>query len=264
MLAIVKLAENIMKMHVLSGGRLKMRRNTFFPDADRGEMIELPVSCILLRHAQGNVLFDTGCHPSIAENAEARWGSMARLMAPIMAPGDNVLEGLKSVGLDPLDIDLVICSHFHTDHCGCNAFFKKATIMVHALELQAAKEPDAESAGYRKADWDNQIPLKTFDCQTDVMGDGRITLFPLPGHTPGTTAVIARLDNSGEFLLAADTLSVRESLDRDIIPRNTWDRERCVRSFDEIRRIEAAGVKIICGHDDKQYETLRKGLNAYD
>ena len=67
-----------MKMHVLSGGRLKMRRHIYFPDADRNESIELPVNCILLRHPKGNVLFDTGCHPDVVTNAEGRWGPLAR------------------------------------------------------------------------------------------------------------------------------------------------------------------------------------------
>ncbi len=53
-----------MKMHLLSGGRLRMRKSIFMPDADKSETIELSVPCALLRHAQGNVLFDTGCHPS--------------------------------------------------------------------------------------------------------------------------------------------------------------------------------------------------------
>ena len=67
-----------MKMHALSGGRVRMRKSVYVPDAERSETIELPVSCFLLRHPQGNVLFDTGCHPSVAENprrAGAAWPS---------------------------------------------------------------------------------------------------------------------------------------------------------------------------------------------
>jgi len=86
-----------MKMHILSGGRLRMRRSIYFPDADRTEMIELPVSCALLRHSQGNVLFDTGCHPSVSTNPEARWGATAKYMTPIMPPDENVITGLKAV-----------------------------------------------------------------------------------------------------------------------------------------------------------------------
>jgi hypothetical protein len=51
-----------------------MNKRTYYPDAVRGEMFELPVSCVLLRHAQGNVLFDTGCHPDVAVDPESRPG----------------------------------------------------------------------------------------------------------------------------------------------------------------------------------------------
>jgi glyoxylase-like metal-dependent hydrolase (beta-lactamase superfamily II) len=96
------------------------------------------------------------------------------------------------------------------------------------------------------------------------MGDGRIVLLPLPGHTPGMMGALVRLDNSGAYLLASDALAIRENLDRDIIPRNTWNAELCAKSFAEIRRIEAAGAKVICGHDAAQWDSLRKGMNAYD
>ena len=81
-----------MKMHILAGGRLRIRKSVYLPDADRNAMIELPVSSILLRHAQANVLFDTGCHPAVAENADARWGGMAKFMTPKRSPGLRLLR----------------------------------------------------------------------------------------------------------------------------------------------------------------------------
>ena len=253
-----------MKMHVLSGGRLRMKRSIYFPDPDRGETIDLPVSCILMRHKQGNVLFDTGCHPTIAENPEARWGAVAKILNPVMPPGDHVLTGLKAIGLHPDDIDIVVCSHFHTDHCGCNEFFKKSTVIVHAAELAAAKAPGAINRGYFSADWDHPIPMNVIEGQYDVFGDGMITLIPFPGHTPGTIGALIKLDRSGEFLLTSDAVSVRGNLDSDIVPRNTWNAEQFLRSFAEIRRIESRGAKVICSHDIQQWELLKKGVDAYD
>ncbi len=253
-----------MRMHVLSGGRLRMRKNTYFPDADKSETIELPVSSILLRHTQGNVLFDTGCHPTIAENAEARWGGMAKFMTPLMGPKDNVIDDLGKLGLSADDIDVVICSHFHTDHCGCNTFFKKARFYAHKAEVEAAKASNAEAKGYLAIDWDQPMPMQCVETQTDLMGDGRIVLVPLPGHTPGTMGALVALDRSGAFLLASDALSIRESLDREIMPRNTWNADVCFRSFAEIRKIEADGARVICGHDDAQWQGLRKGVEFYD
>jgi glyoxylase-like metal-dependent hydrolase (beta-lactamase superfamily II) len=89
-------------------------------------------------------------------------------------------------------------------------------------------------------------------------------LVPLPGHTPGVIGALVNLDRSGTFLLASDSLSLRENLDRDVIPRNTWNRDVAAKTFDEIRRIERGGATVICGHDDAQWASLRKGADAYD
>jgi N-acyl homoserine lactone hydrolase len=253
-----------MKMHFLSGGRLRMRKNIFLPDADRSETIELPVSSALLRHGQANVLFDTGCHPTVAENAEARWGGLAKLMTPIMRPGEHVLTGLAALGIAPEDIDVVINSHLHPDHCGCNEFFRKATFLVSGEEMAAARAPGSEAMGYIAADWDLPMPVDEVAGQRDVFGDGRIVLLPLPGHTPGSMGALTQLERSGTFLLAGDTVSLRETLDTGIVPRNTWNGDVLLKSLAEIRRIETSGATIVCSHDAGQWATLRKGADAYD
>jgi N-acyl homoserine lactone hydrolase len=253
-----------MKMHLLSGGWLRMRKSIFLPDADRGETIEIPVSCALLRHKQGNVLFDTGCHPSVPENPEARWGGLARLMTPIMSPGDNVVTALARIGMTCDDVDVVVCSHLHPDHCGCNTFFKHATFIIHRKEIEAARSPGAEASGYLAAEWEQSAPTDAIDGERDVFGDGRIVLMPLPGHTPGTTGALVALERSGTFLLASDTVSLRSTLDTGVVPKNTWNADALINSLFEIRRIEARGATILCGHDDAQWASVRKGGDAYD
>jgi N-acyl homoserine lactone hydrolase len=253
-----------MKMHVLSAGRLRMKASIYWPDSPRDELCEFPCVCYLIRHPQGNVLFDTGCHPSVETNAEARWSGIAKAMTPIHKVGDNVLNGLKSVGVNPEDIDVVVNSHFHMDHCGCNEFFKKASFIVHAKELEVARDPSSEGKGYFRADWDQPMPMETIENERDLFGDDRVVLLPLPGHTPGSIGAHVALERSGSFLLAADAASVRDCIDRDYAPRNTWQAEPFLKSLAEIRRLEAAGATILCGHDEAQWKTLRKGADAYD
>lgn len=254
-----------MKMYLLPCGRLKMRKRVFVPSADGSETIELPVSSVLVRHGQANLLFDTGCHPQVPENPEARWRGLVKLMTPIMQPGEHVLTGLASLGLRADDIDLVVNSHLHPDHCGCNTFFRKATFLIYKDELAAARQPGSEADGYLAAEWDGQpMPIDPVAGQRDVFGDGRMVLVPLPGHTPGSIGALTHLDKSGTFLLAGDTVSLRETLDTGIMPRNTWDADTLSNSLDEVRRIEASGATIVCSHDATQWDRLRKGADAYD
>lgn len=256
-----------MKMHVLSGGRLRMKKSVFIPEADRAETIELPVACYLLRHPQGNVLFDTGCHPGLAADPEGRIGAAARAMVPLAPPEDNVVTSLAAAGLVPADIDMVVNSHLHTDHCGCNLFFNRARFVAHAAEIAAARDAANEGKGYFRQDWDagdDGAGFRAIDAQLDVFGDGRLVLLPLPGHSPGTLAGLVETTRSGRFLLAADTVSLRDNLDRGTIPRNTWNAGLFAASIGEVKRIEAAGATVLCGHDDAQWRTLRKGAEAYD
>lgn len=251
-------------MHLLPCGRLRMRKSVFLPAAERGETIELPVSSALLRHRQANILFDTGCHPTVAEDPEGRWGGLAKVVVPIMQPGEHVLAGLAAIGLEPDDIDLVINSHLHPDHCGCNAFFRKATFLVHADELAVVRAPDSEARGYLAADWDQPMPVEPIDSQRDLFADGRIVLLPFPGHTPGSVGALTQFDRSGTFLLASDTVSLRETLLTGFIPQNTWNAEALAKSLAEVRHIEASGATVLCGHDTGQWARLRKGVEYYD
>jgi N-acyl homoserine lactone hydrolase len=253
-----------MKMHVLSGGRLRVRKAMYDAQAPRGETLDVPVSCVLLRHRQGNVLFDTGCHPDAAKDPQARWGGLAKIMTPIAPPEDNVVTALDEVGLGCNDIDVVVCSHLHADHCGCNTFFQRATIVIHAKEVAAARAPDALAAGYIAAEWEQSKAPDIIDGERDLFGDSRIVVIPLPGHTPGTIGALVALEKSGAFLLASDTVSLRATLDTGIIPRNTTDPDALVKSLAEVRRIEAAGATVLCGHDQAQWESLRKGRDAYE
>ena len=119
-------------------------------------------------------------------------------------------------------------------------------------------------AGYIAAEWEQAAPIETLDGERDLFGDGRIVLIPLPGHTPGTFGALVALEKSGTFLLASDTVSLRATLDTGVVPKNTWNADALVKSLAEVRRIEARGATVLCGHDDAQWATLRKGADAYE
>ena len=253
-----------MKMHFLSGGRLRMRRSVYYPSAAREETFELPVLCTLLKHDQGNVLFDTGCSPEAAIDAEARWGGIERAMVPIYRPEDTVVNQLGKTGLSADDIDVVICSHFHPDHCGCNEHFKRATIICHADELAAAQSEGGVAQGYLPQEWDHaQRGFDTFEGQRDLFGDGRIVLLPVPGHTPGMIAALVGLDESGEYLLASDAVAIEANLVEGYAPKNSWNMDKATTAITEIKAIGQRGAKVIYGHDDTQWQALRKGAEHY-
>jgi glyoxylase-like metal-dependent hydrolase (beta-lactamase superfamily II) len=252
------------RLHVLAGGRLRSDKGLFTPGRDEGVRATAPVACFLIRHPQGLALFDTGCHPEVATDPFKRWGGLAKAFRPEFTPEETVVPELGRLGLGADDVDLVVCSHLHMDHCGANAFFRRATCVVQARELATARDPKSEGKGYFRADWDHPMPFREVEGEQDLFGDGRLVVVPVPGHTPGMMMAAVGLDRTGTMLLASDAVIVRANLDEDLVPRNTWDAEAWRRSAAEIRRWQARGAFVVFGHDAEQWAALKKGPDAYE
>lgn len=247
-----------MKMNILPGGRLKMRKSIFMPAESKEETVELPVISILLQHKSGNVLYDTGCAPQAAEDPEARWGGLAKVMQPIFTAEDAVVNQLPRLGMVADDIDVVICSHLHPDHCGCNSAFKRATVYAHRAELAAARSEGADKQGYLPQEWDIPQGYAEVDREVDLFGDGKVVLLPLPGHSPGLTAARVELERDGTFLLASDAAPMMRHVDQGYAPKNTWDKDLAEKALAEIKAQKERGTTVICGHDAGQWEELSK------
>ena len=86
----------------------------------------MPVISTLIQYKKTNILFDTGCHPDVQINPLKRWGNLSNFMIYTGTSENNLISNLKKNNIKPNDIDLVINSHLHPDHCGCNEFFKNA------------------------------------------------------------------------------------------------------------------------------------------
>ena len=75
----------------------------------------------------------------------------------------DILSQLASRGLDPADIDIVINTHLHFDHCGGNTLvradeviptFPEAIYMVRRQEFEEASHPDERTAAtYLHHNW---------------------------------------------------------------------------------------------------------------
>jgi N-acyl homoserine lactone hydrolase len=170
---------------------------------------------------------------------------------------------LAHAGLRVGDVDLVICSHLHYDHCGRNVFFDRTTVICQARELAAASAENAEQQGFLRREWDVGTPIETIDGQHDVFGDGRVTLIPLPGHTPGSMGAHVVLDRSGTFLLASDAAPVASSLAKRTVPKNTWI-PRSLASLGEIARYSEAGATVLFGHDDEHWRSVETSATFYE
>lgn len=164
--------------------------------------VEIPVLSFLVESTQPNddtaVLVDTGFKEP-DENGEVHGNYL------ITGGGATpIRQTLEDCDLQPADVDYVVLTHLHHDHCSNNGLFSNAEIIVQQAELQAARDPDPHVA--RTYDDENTAELESLDV-TVIDGDHSlrpgIDLWHVPGHTEGMQCVMVSTE-SGTFALVSD------------------------------------------------------------
>jgi len=114
------------------------------------------------------------------------------------AARDEILDGLKKVGLDPKNVKYVILSHAHADHDGGAVLLQDSIAGVHLI--------------YGAEDWDAVDKRPTGKAKHDMVGtdgmkvsvgDASVQIVTMPGHTPGTLSYLFELRDNGKPLRVA-------------------------------------------------------------
>ena len=234
-----------MKIIPLVVGMAKRNKGTFVMGAP-SQTIDLPFIMFLVQTPGANVMIDTGVRAP--EETPAFHG-------PYEQTGEQrVIPTLANIGLKPEDINVVINTHLHWDHCSNNSLFSKATFYVQREELRYASAPLSAHAKYYDAFELGLTPpfvgtrFELLDGDHQIM-DG-VSVLLTPGHTPGFQSVIL---TSGErsYLIAGDNIPLCENLKGNDIagftPSTIYvDLENYYRS---VRRVLGFGFPIIPGHE---------------
>ncbi|NPU68008.1 MBL fold metallo-hydrolase [Bradyrhizobium sp. 83012] len=117
-----------------------------------------------------------------------------------MKTDDSYMRALAAAGLSVDDIDVVMCTHLHTDHVGWNTRLDNdrwVPTFPNARYVIAQREYDYWVAQNAKAEVpafaDSVLPVVDAN-RADIVSDqfaigDHVRLLPTPGHTPGHVAV---------------------------------------------------------------------------
>jgi metallo-beta-lactamase class B len=113
------------------------------------------------------------------------------------AAQDEIVDGLKKMGLDPADIKYIIISHAHGDHDGSVKFLQD-TYHPHVILSPKDWELAARQANPYSHDMD------ATDGQKLTLGDTTVTIYITPGHTGGTLSFLVPVKDHGVPHLAME------------------------------------------------------------
>jgi N-acyl homoserine lactone hydrolase len=247
------------KIHAFHGGGEVADMSVFDPfHPDVGTKVDIPYFFYVIEHPDGNVLFDTGGHPALATNPRDYLGEAADAFEVKMTEDDAVVPQIESAGFKVGDIAHVVQSHLHYDHAGGIQFFPDADFYAQAIELEFANNPPIYQAEiYLPADFDHPVRWTELEGDHDLFGDGRVLIFPTPGHTKGHQSMLVKLDDRA-VILVADAAYLPRNLELNVLPGIVWSPDAMVASWDRIRELKAEhDAELIFTHDLAWPETTK-------
>jgi N-acyl homoserine lactone hydrolase len=251
-----------MRLYAFHAGGERADMAAFDPfDPAVGTKIDIPYFFYLIQHQRGNVLFDSGAHPSLATDPRERLGDEAENWEIVMSPEDGAADRLATVGLGPSDITHVVQSHLHYDHAGGLCFFTHAPVYVQRDELAFAYSPPIYQAGiYLRADFDlPDVRWHELDGEHDIFGDGKLVVVPTPGHCAGHQSLIVRLERQ-TVILVADAAYLVEKMRERALPAGAmvWSPDHMVASWETLEQLERKlDATLIPTHDLKFKQRIR-------
>ena len=159
-------------------------------DADEQNCVITGLNSVLVRTEKQNILIETGIGNKLGEK-----------MRQIYQPQAKLLESLNAAGMRPEEINIVINSHLHFDHCGWNTViengkaaptFPNARYYAPHDEWEVAKlQRERDAVSYISDNYDplirsGQMELLTQDSE---IAPG-ISTRTYPGHTRSMMAIL--------------------------------------------------------------------------
>ncbi|NOR45253.1 MAG: MBL fold metallo-hydrolase [Candidatus Delongbacteria bacterium] len=199
-------------LHIISDGNLEVNygRQKLSPSSFSSST-KLGVSCLLIKKSNKYILIDTG--PGIFNTDENKY---------LMEYPRQLLVKLNDLNIQPAEINTVILTHFHFDHCGgCintagEPIFNNAIHSIQKKEVEYSKDnPEFSKYALPFFNTLNEYGLlKVID--GDILIENSIELISSPGHTAGFQYVKFVINNQN-YVFPGDIIPTLWHINNDNI-----------------------------------------------
>jgi metallo-beta-lactamase class B len=117
------------------------------------------------------------------------------------AAPDEIIGGMKKLGLDTRKVKYVILSHAHADHDGGAKMLQDEIPGVHLV--YGAEDWDSVDRSTNHAGGKPKHDIAGTDGMKISVGDASVQIVTMPGHTPGTLSFLFEVKDNGKPLRIA-------------------------------------------------------------
>lgn len=143
-----------------------------------GKRIWIPIYVFYIAGGEKNILVDTGLEEFMAPPEIGEKYGLEIL---------DFEDSLARVGLKPEDVDIIIHTHLHNDHCENDHKCPKAKVYVQKAEWDFFLSPHPIDHRYY-SDLLDGMDIVTIEGDQEIMEGIQVIL--TPGHTPGGQSVV--------------------------------------------------------------------------
>lgn len=220
------------RISILKTGKMLSRQVFVWRGGNWNTIQESGMAALLVRHPQGDFLFDTG----FGRNVDRHFETLPFLFKKFssIVKEKPAVEQLQQQGIAPEQIKMIFISHSHWDHISGLEDFPNAEVWMPQTELDFIH--DGKKPGLIDQMIDNlkvhafeftNGRYENFERSFDLFSDGSIVLVPLPGHTEGSAGMFVNLHSGKRFFFVGDLTWALEGLqlpaERPWVTRRTAD-----------------------------------------
>ena len=257
------LAEPSPKLSILDCGWLGFADITLFGLSNEESAVrEMFVPCYLIEHQGKRMVWDFGLPPNIVGAGVVEYVPGATMRYDV-----SIIDQLKTLGLEPSDIDFIAPSHLHFDHAGALSLFKGSTLLIQKSERDSVVGEATENVAIDPSLFVGMedTPTVQLEGDHDVFGDGKVVIYSTPGHTAGHQVLFIDLENTGKIVLSGDLYHFRFSRENQRTPEFNFSRDQTLESMERVEALLAeTGATLWIEHDHALADTLKKSPAFYD
>ena len=166
-------------------------------------------------------------------------------------------SGLKKVGVEFGDIDLIILTHLHHDHVAQASQFQKAKFLVQKDEFEFSQRPHPAVASSYVHDFFDGLDFVILDGDAKI-SDG-ISVIKTPGHSKGGQSV--GIQTGQGLVIISGLCTIRENFEPPISLARTYSvivptiHIDVLEAYDNLIRLKQLADKVLPLHDS--HENLR-------